>query len=107
MEWRSVLRELQDVLAEFGREWVGFINAVGEGKAHISTLPYDSKPVKLLSRLTVLSHRVTDPLIRNDTHEIHNLAVMLAGKGDGDGISLARRIDSAQDRIGAVLRRIS
>lgn len=99
----SVLRELQDVLEEFNREWSALISEIAQDKAHLSTLAFDSKPSLVLSRYRVLTLRVTDDGLRRDLQSVSALAFQFAAAGQMGDISA--RVRTVQDRLGEALRR--
>jgi hypothetical protein len=99
----ALLRELQEVLEEFNRQWTDLIHEVAQGKAHLTTLDLDSKPSLALSRYRVLTRRVTDEGLRRDLESVSSLAFQLAASGSGGDIS--KRVSIVQDRLGEALRR--
>ncbi len=98
----EVLRELQDVLEEFNREWSALISDIAQGKITLGTIAFDSKPSLVLSRYRVLTRRVMNDNVRKDLESISALAFQFAASqqmGDISGM-----VSKAQDRLGEALR---
>jgi hypothetical protein len=99
----ALLRELQEALEDFNREWTDLIMDIAQGKAHLATVAVDSKPALALSRYRVLSRRVIDDRLRQDVESISELAVNFAiAQYMGD---ISGPVAMVQDRLGAALRR--
>lgn len=99
----AVLREIQDVLDDFNRQWTELLGAIREGKADLSTQPVTSAPAVVANRFMTLTRRVQNDGLRRELQEVSGLAYQLAASGAG-GAELTRRVPQVQNHIGEVLR---
>src|SRR5947209_8541826 len=66
----ALLREVQEALDEFNREWTDLIGYIAQGKASLATLEVSSKPSLAMSRYRLLTRRVTDDTLRKDLESV-------------------------------------
>ncbi len=98
-----MLREIQEVLDEFAREWTSLIDDISEGKADLQALPLSSEPSLVLSRYMVLTRRVADDGLRQELQDIASVAHALAEAGERGG-DLSLEVAQVQNHLGPVLR---
>jgi hypothetical protein len=99
----AVLREIQEVLDEFARQWTSLIDDISQGKADLQTLPLSSEPSLVLSRYMVLTRRVRDDRLRRELQDIAAVAHALAEAGERGG-DLSLEVAQVQNHLGPVLR---
>jgi hypothetical protein len=105
----AILRELQEVLDEYLRQWAELYRAIGHGEASLRTLPLTSGPSQVNMRYRALLESVSDDDLRGDLSKFRSEVVARVAESEGAPTiaTLGVRLGELHGHIGAVLRRIS
>jgi hypothetical protein len=105
----AVLRELQDVVIDFAREWSELIAAIDRGEAQYKGLTISSGPTVAALRFAILMERVTDYRLRTALNEFSTKLMKRAENGSDapSNQALADQLAEVHGHIGRVLRSLS
>lgn len=103
----AVLRELQDVLSVYAREWAELRQAIDRGEIEPRDLSPTSAYVVAAMRFRALLERVADDQLREDLAKLGtDVTKRLQGSEGGPSLSaLGSSLSELQGHIGRVLRR--